>query len=126
MAGSGIYSATKVALKSFTESCGKELGRRGVTVNTVTPARRVPGMMDTAPEGALSFSKGITLRRIGRAVEIAQWCLPGFAEASWGPARIYLPMGLPTPEIFGCSTAEGTSACPAASDRPQLAQSRMF
>ena len=72
MAGSGIYSATKVALKSFTESWAKELGRKGVTVNTVIPGATSPGMMDTAPDGALGFfEKASPFGRIGRATEIA-------------------------------------------------------
>src|SRR5262249_18423243 len=37
MDGAGVYSATKTAIKSFTESWAKELGRKGVTVNTVIP-----------------------------------------------------------------------------------------
>lgn len=42
MARSGIYSATKVAIKSFTESWAKELGHKGVTVNTVIPGATAP------------------------------------------------------------------------------------
>jgi 3-oxoacyl-[acyl-carrier protein] reductase len=72
LAGSGIYSATKVALKSFTESWAKELGRRGVTVNTLIPGATSPGMMDTAAEGFLSFfEKASPFGRIGHATEIA-------------------------------------------------------
>ena len=85
MAGSGIYSATKVALKSFTESWAKELGRKGVTVNTVIPGATSPGMMDTAPEGALSFfEKASPFGRIGRAQEIAAVvAFLALPEASW-------------------------------------------
>ena len=72
MAGSGIYSATKVAVKSFTESWAKELGRKGVTVNTVIPGATSPGMMDTAPEGFRGFfERASPFGRIGRAEEIA-------------------------------------------------------
>lgn len=85
MAGSGIYSATKVALKSFTESWAKELGRKGVTVNTVIPGATSPGMMDTAPEGFLSFfEKASPFGRIGRAAEIAAVvAFLASPEASW-------------------------------------------
>lgn len=73
MAGSGIYSATKVAIKSFTESWAKELGRQGVTVNTVIPGATSPGMMDSAPEGARAFfEKASPFGRIGTAGEIAE------------------------------------------------------
>lgn len=72
MAGSGIYSATKMAIKSFTESWAKELGPKGVTVNTVIPGATSPGMMDTAPEGARAFFESASpFGRIGEASEIA-------------------------------------------------------
>lgn len=72
MAGSGIYSATKVAIQSFTESWARELGRKGVTVNTVIPGATSPGMMDSAPQGFRSFFENASpFKRIGRAEEIA-------------------------------------------------------
>jgi 3-oxoacyl-[acyl-carrier protein] reductase len=85
MAGSGIYSATKVALKSFTESWAKELGRKGVTVNTVIPGATSPGMMDTALDGALGFfEKASPFGRIGRATEVAAVvAFLASPEASW-------------------------------------------
>lgn len=85
MAGSGIYSATKVALKSFTESWAKELGRKGVTVNTVIPGATSPGMMERAPAGYRTFfEKASPFGRIGEAGEIA--AIVAFLaspEASW-------------------------------------------
>jgi 3-oxoacyl-[acyl-carrier protein] reductase len=85
MAGSGIYSATKVAIKSFTESWAKELGRKGVTVNTVIPGATSPGMIDSAPEGFRSFfEKASPFGRIGRAEEIAAVvAFLASPEASW-------------------------------------------
>jgi 3-oxoacyl-[acyl-carrier protein] reductase len=72
LAGSGIYSATKAAIQSFTESWAKELGRQGVTVNTVIPGATSPGMMDSAPDGFRSFFENASpFKRIGRAEEIA-------------------------------------------------------
>jgi 3-oxoacyl-[acyl-carrier protein] reductase len=55
MAGSGIYSATKVAIQSFTESWSKELGRKGITVNTVVPGATSPGMRTRPPTGFAVF-----------------------------------------------------------------------
>ena len=85
MAGSGIYSATKVAIKSFTESWARELGKQGVTVNTVIPGATSPGMIDNAPAGAAEFFKGSSpFHRLGTAGEIA--ALVAFLaspEASW-------------------------------------------
>lgn len=85
MAGSGIYSATKVAIKSFTESWAKELGKKGVTVNTVIPGATSPGMMDSAPAGARSFFENASpFGRIGRAQEIAAVvAFLASPEASW-------------------------------------------
>jgi len=85
LAGSGVYSATKVAIKSFTESWSKELGKKGITVNTVMPGGTSPGMMDSAPEGYLRiFKEASPFGRIGRAEEIANVVafLAG-PEASW-------------------------------------------
>ena len=85
MAGSGVYSATKAALKSFTESWAKELGRKGVTVNTVIPGATAPGMMDTAPEGSRAFFENASpFGRIGQAAEIAAVvAFLASPEASW-------------------------------------------
>lgn len=73
VAGSGIYSATKAALKSFTESWAKELGRKGVTVNTVIPGATSPGMFDRTPEAYREmFINASPFGRVGKAVEIAE------------------------------------------------------
>lgn len=73
IAGSGIYSATKAALESFTESWAKDLGRRGVTVNTVIPGATAPGMAERTPKQWLEvFEKASPFGRIGQASEIAE------------------------------------------------------
>lgn len=70
--GSGIYSATKAGLKSFTEAWARELGKRGITVNTVIPGATRPGMADNTPDEYLSFFENSSpFGRIGRAGEIA-------------------------------------------------------
>jgi 3-oxoacyl-[acyl-carrier protein] reductase len=83
--GSGIYSATKAALKAFTESWAKELGKQGVTVNTVIPGATSPGMADSTPEAYRSFfEKASPFGRIGRAEEIAAVvAFLASPEASW-------------------------------------------
>ncbi len=85
IAGSGIYSATKVAIKSFTESWAKELGRKGVTVNTVVPGATSPGMFDSTPEQYRDvFIKASPFGRVGRAEEIAAVvAFLASPEASW-------------------------------------------
>ena len=83
--GDGIYSATKVAIKSLTQSWSKELGKKGVTVNTVIPGATSPGMMDSAPEQYLSFFENASpFGRIGKASEIASVvAFLASEEASW-------------------------------------------
>lgn len=85
MAGSGVYSATKVALKSMTESWAKELGRKGVTVNTVIPGATAPGMMDKAPDATRAFFENASpFGRIGTAGEIAEVvAFLASPQASW-------------------------------------------
>lgn len=83
--GASLYAGTKAAVKAFTESWAKELGPRGITVNTVTPGATSPGMMETAPEGFREFfANASPFKRIGRAEEVAAviafLCSP---EASW-------------------------------------------
>ena len=73
MAGTGIYTACKLAVKGFTESWAKELGHKGVTVNTVTPGPTAPGMMDQCPPGYIEhYNKQSPFGRIGKASEIAE------------------------------------------------------
>lgn len=71
LAGAGLYSAAKKAVESFTESWAKELGARGITVNTVIPGATSPGMMDGSPEYRAFFENASPFKRIGKAEEIA-------------------------------------------------------
>ena len=84
LAGAGVYSAVKKAVESFTESWARELGARGITVNTVIPGATSPGMMDGSPEYREFFENASPFKRIGQASEIA--ALVAFLaspEASW-------------------------------------------
>ena len=73
MAGTGIYTACKMAVKGMTESWAKELGKRGITVNTVTPGPTSPGMMDQCPPGYRAhFEAKSPFGRIGTAAEVAE------------------------------------------------------
>jgi 3-oxoacyl-[acyl-carrier protein] reductase len=83
-ASSSVYGGVKAAVKAFTEAWAKELGPRGITVNTVIPGATSPGMIDNAPEYRSFYEKASPFGRIGRAEEIAAvvafLCSP---EASW-------------------------------------------
>ena len=70
LAGAGLYSAAKKAIESFTESWARELGTRGITVNTVIPGATSPGMADGSPEYHDFFANASPFKRIGRAEEI--------------------------------------------------------
>jgi 3-oxoacyl-[acyl-carrier protein] reductase len=71
LAGAGLYSAAKKAIESFTESWSRELGARGITVNTVIPGATSPGMIDGSPEYTEFFANASPFKRIGKAEEIA-------------------------------------------------------
>jgi 3-oxoacyl-[acyl-carrier protein] reductase len=84
LAGAGLYSAAKKAVESFTESWARELGARGITVNTVVPGATSPGMMDGSPEYRKFFEDASPFKRIGRAEEIANVvAFLASPEASW-------------------------------------------
>jgi 3-oxoacyl-[acyl-carrier protein] reductase len=85
LGGSGVYSAAKAAVKSFTESWAKELGAKGITVNTVIPGATSPGMAERTPEPFRSmYQNASPFGRIGRAGEIAAVvAFLASPEASW-------------------------------------------
>ena len=84
LAGAGLYSAAKKAIESFTESWARELGARGITVNTVIPGATSPGMADSSPEYHDFFANASPFKRIGKASEIvAVVAFLASPEASW-------------------------------------------
>lgn len=83
-AGGSVYCGSKAAVELFTRCLARELGARGITVNTVSPGftetdmlRQFPHLVDMAP----SLSP---LGRVGQVEDIARvvtWlCTP---DASW-------------------------------------------
>ena len=82
--GSGIYGAAKRAVEYFTESWARELGSRGITVNTIIPGATSPGMIDAAPQMRERFAGASPFKRIGTAEEIAAAvAFLASPEASW-------------------------------------------
>lgn len=84
LAGAGLYSAAKKAVESLTESWARELGARGITVNTVIPGATSPGMADSSPEYHGFFANASPFKRIGKASEIvAVVAFLASPQASW-------------------------------------------
>ncbi len=70
--GLAVYAASKAAEKMFTEVLAKELGGRGITVNSVVPGPTSPGMFDSAPpEDQKAAAMSSPFGRLGRPEDIA-------------------------------------------------------
>ena len=82
--GTGVYAATKAAVRSLARTWANELGSRGIRVNTVNPAAtETPGLMALndadAPLDDEQFktqrSQGIPLGRLATTDEVANAAL---------------------------------------------------
>jgi 3-oxoacyl-[acyl-carrier protein] reductase len=71
-AGLAVYTASKAVPKVLTEILAKEVGDRGITVNSVVPGPTIPGMFEWAPadfrEQAAALSR---FNRLGNPEDIA-------------------------------------------------------
>lgn len=66
------YATAKAALKGFTESLAKEIGRYGITVNCVAPGILDEGVSDHLPPARKDeYLRHCALRRVGRLDEAA-------------------------------------------------------
>ncbi|HWO20017.1 MAG TPA: SDR family NAD(P)-dependent oxidoreductase [Kofleriaceae bacterium] len=66
------YATAKAALKGFTESLAKEIGRYGITVNCVAPGILDEGVSDHLPPGRKEeYLRHCALRRVGKLEEAA-------------------------------------------------------
>lgn len=71
-AGIAVYAASKAAIKLFTQVLAKEVGDRGITVNTVTPGPTVPGMFANLPlEVQKQAATSSPFNRVGTPQDIA-------------------------------------------------------
>ncbi len=71
-AGQSNYSATKAGVSGFSRSLAKEVGSRGITVNTVAPGFIDTDMTKNLPEAnKQAMLSQIPLSRLGSADEIA-------------------------------------------------------
>lgn len=66
------YATAKAALRGFTESLAKEIGRYGITVNCVAPGILDEGVSDHLPPARKEeYLRHCALRRVGRLEEAA-------------------------------------------------------
>ena len=75
--GAAIYASSKGALMTFTRSMAKELGPKGVRVNSLCPGMIATSFHDTftKPEVRTMVEGSTPLRRQGRASEVAETVL---------------------------------------------------
>lgn len=72
LAGQAVYSATKGAVNSMTQTMAKELGPYGIRVNAVAPGFVMTEMIDALPEDKKSeYLTNVPLGRFAEASEIA-------------------------------------------------------
>jgi 3-oxoacyl-[acyl-carrier protein] reductase len=70
--GMAIYAASKAAIELFTAVMAKEVGDRGITVNSVMPGPTVPGMFaDRSPEIQQQAAASSPFNRVGTPQDIA-------------------------------------------------------
>jgi 3-oxoacyl-[acyl-carrier protein] reductase len=72
-AGQSNYSAAKAGIIGFTKSLAREVGVRGITVNTIAPGFIETDMTDSLPdEQKDALASQIPMGRLGTADEVAQ------------------------------------------------------
>lgn len=70
--GQSVYSATKGAVNSMTQTMAKELAGYGIRVNAVAPGFIETEMLDAIPaEKKEEYLKAIPMHRLGRAEDVA-------------------------------------------------------
>ncbi len=83
-AGIAGYSATKAAVAAYTRGWARDLGAKGITVNTVQPGPINTDMNPESGAGAEQQKAGLALGRFGRPEEVAAAVLfLASAEASF-------------------------------------------
>lgn len=67
-----VYAASKAAIKLFTAVMAREVGDRGITVNTVMPGLTIPGIFgNMPPEVQQQAAASSPFNRVGTPQDIA-------------------------------------------------------
>jgi 3-oxoacyl-[acyl-carrier protein] reductase len=70
--GQANYAAAKAGLIGLTKALGKELGRKGIRVNSVAPGFIMTPMTEQVPQKILDLMKDRTpLKRLGEPIDVA-------------------------------------------------------
>lgn len=81
--GQSNYAATKAGVIGLTKTWGKELGRKGFTVNAIAPGFIATAMTRAMPAEVLDGMKSkVPVNRLGETVDIASTCLFLASEAA--------------------------------------------
>jgi 3-oxoacyl-[acyl-carrier protein] reductase len=90
-----VYGASKAAVDHFTQVAAKELGRRGITVNSVLPGPTVPGMFELAPEPIQQAAAARSpMGRLGTPRDVANVvAFLASEEARWVTGQVILATG---------------------------------
>lgn len=73
--GQANYSAAKAGVIGLTKTVARELGNKGITVNSVAPGLIMTDMMQQMPEEAMKASLGETVvKRLGEPEDVAWIC----------------------------------------------------
>jgi 3-oxoacyl-[acyl-carrier protein] reductase len=72
LAGQSSYAASKAGLEGFTRALSRDLARKGVLVNAVSPGLIETAMLEAMPaEAKQGYLKSIPVGRPGTAREVA-------------------------------------------------------
>lgn len=74
--GQANYAAAKAGVIGFTKTLGKELGKKGFTVNAIAPGFIMTAMTKAMPKEALDIMTAkVPVPRLGETTDIANGCL---------------------------------------------------
>jgi 3-oxoacyl-[acyl-carrier protein] reductase len=90
-----VYGASKAAVDHLSKVAAKELGRRGITVNSVLPGPTVPGMFAMAPEAVREAAASrAPSGRLGTPRDIADVvAFLASDDSRWVTGRVILATG---------------------------------